>query len=70
MARSDLWEEFLISVPAPQGLRNTIETILVCGLCGNTGIVETHVKTPYGEPCGVQQYCICPNGRSMKRSKE
>jgi len=50
----DLWLEFLCG-----GL---------CGLCGQTGWVNTMngVVSPAGKPCGVRAPCICPNGRSVK----
>ncbi len=53
----DTWLEFLAGVPR------------TCGLCGNSGIVDTRgkVKNPRGEDCGVRAYCICPNGRTLKR---
>jgi hypothetical protein len=40
-----------------------------CGLCGNTGIIDTrgHAKTPSGDPAGIRAFCICPNGRKAKR---
>jgi len=40
----------------------------MCGLCGNTGIVDTRGRmfTPAGVECGVRQWCICPNGRVLK----
>jgi len=43
-----------------------------CGLCGNHGIVDTvgKVFTPAGHECGVKTFCICPNGRVMKRNAE
>ena len=36
-----------------------------CGLCGNTGKINTKgtAKTPQGKPCGIEAFCICPNGR-------
>lgn len=39
-----------------------------CGLCGNSGIVDTRGKvvSPRGEDCGVRACCICPNGRTIK----
>lgn len=48
----DLWLEFV----HPQKF---------CGLCGNTGIVDTtsSARTHAGVGCGVRRWCICPNGR-------
>jgi hypothetical protein len=56
---ADLWLEFLGPVGAVRG----------CGLCGNSGIVDTRGRmfTPAGQPCGVLAFCICPNGRVMKK---
>ena len=52
---TDLWfEEF-----APHGL---------CGLCGNCGIINTKgVKSPAGALAGDLFFCICPNGRTLKK---
>ena len=46
----------------------TKEKWTCCGLCGNTGIINTKNSafTPRGESVGREFYCICPNGRSMK----
>jgi hypothetical protein len=40
-----------------------------CCLCGNYGIIDTRGKvfTPAGFECGDRVFCICPNGREMKR---
>lgn len=66
---SELWKEYIVEVLPPKDLRDSIETIPMCGLCGNTGIVETHAKTPYGVACGVIKHCICPSGRAMKKKE-
>lgn len=41
-----------------------------CCLCGNSGIIDTRGKifTPVGVECGDLVFCICPNGRAMKKS--
>lgn len=40
----------------------------LCGLCGNSGVVNTlGVRSAAGVECGVVSYCICPNGRASKR---
>jgi hypothetical protein len=41
----------------------------LCGLCGNTGKIDTRgkVKSPVGIVTGVLAFCICPNGRVMKK---
>jgi hypothetical protein len=58
----DTWLEFL-------GPRRGVASC--CGLCGNSGVVDTRgkVRTPTGEDCGVRAYCICPNGRTLKRHR-
>lgn len=40
----------------------------LCGLCGNTGIVDTigKVTSPAGVSCGVRAPCLCANGRVQK----
>ena len=40
-----------------------------CGLCGNSGIIDTRGKvfTAAGVACGGVFFCICPNGRAIKR---
>lgn len=56
---NDTWLEFL----GPPDVE------AYCGLCGNTGIVDTRgkVNDPAGADCGVRAYCICPNGRTIKQ---
>lgn len=40
----------------------------LCALCANTGIVNTlGIRSHAGTPSGIRTYCICPNGRAMKR---
>ena len=43
--------------------------VKICGLCGNNGVVETNPKTSLGMEIKIKTYCICPNGRRMKRMK-
>lgn len=62
----DLWLEYVVEAPPPKGQEDILETVPVCGLCGNTGIVETQARTTYGAACGIRKSCICPNGRAMK----
>ena len=40
-----------------------------CCLCGNYGIIDTRGKvfTPAGYECGDKVFCICPNGRALKK---
>jgi hypothetical protein len=63
-AADELWLEFLSSDKGDGAVH--------CGLCGNHGIVCTfgHVRTPAGVECGVQRFCICPNGRALKRQRD
>ena len=41
----------------------------ICGLCGNNGILETNPKTSLGHELSLKTYCICPNGRRLKKVK-
>jgi hypothetical protein len=43
-----------------------------CCLCGNFGVIDTVglVHTPAGVECGAKVFCICPNGRQMKKASE
>lgn len=65
MSKSKLWEEFIVEVTSPL----TGNRFKCCGLCGNTGwLHKSGLTTPGG--CDVptsEGFCICPNGRSMKR---
>lgn len=58
--KKEVWEEFLH--PDQQ----------ICGLCGNSGYIDTRnrVRSPIGKDCGIKTYCICPNGRSIKKQME
>lgn len=40
-----------------------------CGLCGNSGMVNTvgQVKTAASWEVGIKAPCLCPNGRAIKR---
>jgi hypothetical protein len=43
----------------------------MCVLCGNSGMVDTRPTaiSPIGVRVGKKTYCICPNGRSIQKSK-
>ncbi len=67
--RDDRWEEFTVYVETPYLPGHKVP---MCGLCGNTGVLDTRTtaKTPQASgmiPCGIRAYCICPNGRAMKQ---
>lgn len=66
MKPEDLWMEFL-GPDLPYNRDGHDWKNCHCGLCGNTGIINTQriAFTPAGLECGVRRYCICPNGRSM-----
>ena len=42
----------------------------LCGLCGNTGKLDTRNRaiSPVGIDAGGAFFCLCPNGRTMKKS--
>lgn len=54
---SDFWLENFVN-----------KEYLLCGLCGNTGIIDTTESdiSHAGVKCGGKYFCICPNGRTMK----
>jgi hypothetical protein len=66
--KSELWLEFLGPEKADPADPISIAKAH-CGLCGNKGIVDTRGRmfTPAGYECGVLAFCICPNGRIMKK---
>lgn len=41
-----------------------------CMLCGNKGRIDTRGKVfnARGKDCGGEAWCICPNGRAIKRA--
>lgn len=49
-----------------------VSTTGLCGLCGNTGWIDTrrHLKSPAGVACGIFAACICPNGRAQKAATQ
>lgn len=60
---NDLWQEFYVDVTRPDGIK-----ITVCGLCGNSGTVDTTTTAKiFDKPAGIKSFCICPNGRAMKK---
>ena len=41
----------------------------LCSLCCNTGIIDsTSAVSPIGIQAGKLNFCICPNGRAMRRT--
>lgn len=63
---SNSWMEFLVKVEGEEGPQN------VCGLCGNTGELDTtgNTRDPSGQiRVGVRAHCVCPNGRKLKVSQ-
>ena len=40
----------------------------LCGLCANTGIIDTTTTaiSPKGIMAGGKYYCVCPNGRNLQ----
>lgn len=69
MVDNETWNEFMVETPGPLGF-----DIRVCGLCGNTGVVDTTKNppiAPYGKPVTAMiRPCICPNGRSVKKDQD
>lgn len=50
----------------------TDEYLGLCTLCGNTGIINTTETaiSPRGYRVGKKQYCLCPNGQSMRENNK
>lgn len=43
----------------------------LCTLCGQCGIIHTKgIRTPAGVEAGRENYCICPNGQSLRMQAE
>lgn len=41
----------------------------MCSLCGQTGIIHTEgIRAPSGKIVGRSNYCICPNGQSLRKN--
>ena len=63
-------DEFTVFVTRDFGM-NTV-SVPLCGLCGGDGILKTNWKPPWmsdseEDPFAVESYCICPNGRSLRK---
>lgn len=62
----ELGDEFTVEVDRGDGM-----VIPVCGLCGNSGMVNTLATAElHGNKCGILAPCICPNGRYMKKMRK
>jgi hypothetical protein len=48
------------------------ERLFLCTLCGNTGEIDTTATaiSPAGVPAGRVNYCICPNGQTLRVIRE
>jgi hypothetical protein len=66
MRDDDIREEFTVMV-----MREDIGfEISLCGLCGNCGIVDTRESVKWNQKnVGLIGYCVCANGRALKKSK-
>jgi hypothetical protein len=43
----------------------------VCTLCGNSGVIDTRgVTAPNGGKVGRLNWCICPNGISLREAAQ
>jgi len=42
----------------------------LCTLCGNSGVIDTRGRaiSPAGQHSGKLNFCICPNGQTMRLS--
>lgn len=43
-----------------------------CCICGDSGMIDTRnvIFNEFGEECGAEVFCICPNGRELKDKEE
>ncbi len=58
----DLWKEYYF-----KALKDDGTTIHICGLCGNSGVLDTTNSAFWNDKSvGVKRHCICPNGRCLK----
>lgn len=67
MNDDDLWEEFVVQV-----FNSELKCkIPLCGLCGNSGIVDTLTTAKWcHQSVGIKTFCICPNGRYLKEDSK
>jgi len=57
---TDYWRKF--------GIGTDTMGIGHCSFCGNRGIIDSRsITTPAGQVCGRLNWCICPNGQTMRR---
>jgi len=63
MSRSKVWDEFTVYVDMQIG--DEIHGIPMCGLCGNTGTINTEWVHD-GTTHKIKSICICPNGRAWR----
>ena len=42
----------------------------LCGLCGNTGVIDTTETaiSPAGVNSGKKHFCMCPNGQQLRKA--
>jgi hypothetical protein len=64
MSTSDeeAWLRYTVDVP---DTRPGIPSISLCGLCGNSGVINASWRNPIDQQMWKSQSaCICPNGRA------
>lgn len=49
-------------------LENYVNSSSLCTLCGNIGLIDTRAtaRSPAGVYCGRVNFCVCPNGKSLR----
>jgi hypothetical protein len=59
---TDYWHNHYVNYDTPVGKWG------MCSLCGNTGLIDTRetATSPAGFKCGKINFCICPNGQTMR----
>lgn len=69
---AEFWDEnYTVQAMEKNRILDKVIEITFCGLCGNTGIIDTTQSaiTPNGTSVGKKFYCLCPNGRALKANK-
>lgn len=67
MSKNNMWEDYIVQVHNPElGF-----DIPLCGLCGNSGIVDTTSSAKWKKKkVGIKSFCICPNGQCLKEDSK
>ena len=63
-AITDYWAQWYVTHVQVSGFPFPVS---LCSLCGNRGVIDTTgVRSPAGVEVGRKNFCICPNGQSLR----